>query len=201
MEGEESTTYFRKTPPLVAAIMERTVREKMNYLRDSSRGRQLNQGRAKEMSLATSSSISTSRDSCLQRQSVKKARRRDRRKEGRKERLHLRKEAVLKAMTWEGVATMSGNTSHIVMMAKNDHDGAIRLTRFERELSYDDPIFESYKKITGDQSCLIFSCNADAMRADQTVVVMVVKITLFKDMDIQRRERYQWMLDYLQRDV
>lgn len=37
--------------------------------------------------------------------------------------------------------------------------------------------------------------------AAQTDVVMVVKITLFKDMDIQRREQYQWMFDYLQRDV
>lgn len=140
------------------------MQEKMNSLRDSSRGRQLNQGRAKETSRATSSSICTFREPSLRRHDMKQAKRRERRKEGRKERVHLRKEAVLTAMTWDRTATMNGNTSPDIMMAKNNHHGAMRLTRCERELSYDDPIFESYIKITGDQSCLIFSCDQDTMR-------------------------------------
>lgn len=150
--------------------------------------------------------------------SSKRARQRQRQAEARKT-VHIRKgnrrigreethiqikSNVVEAMQFTYDATLSHTTP--CYMEVQRHPGCEALVAQHRAVAHDDAMFAKYKKITGQKSCLIYCLDTtdwkkDTELDDMTEVVFVVSIELYEDMDIPRRDHYQWMFHYLRRDA
>lgn len=66
---------------------------------------------------------------------------------------------------------------------------------FGKEWKYDDLVWETFKRIIGDTSKIVYVIDSESQE-----VRLVYKITLFKDLSPEQLARFQFNFNYIQQD-
>ncbi|KAI9836731.1 MAG: hypothetical protein M1837_003263 [Sclerophora amabilis] len=128
------------------------------------------------------------------------------RREKRKQKVQSLRQQVTATMGYDATASMAHVAPAFFAVFRHEAD-ATEAMRRETAIPHDDPTFQTYKRITGEKSCLLYCYDATdkPTRHDLSSripeVVMVAKITLFSDMDTIRRDQYQEIFAYLRDDM
>ena len=99
-------------------------------------------------------------------------------------------------MKYDPNATMStAQPPTLMRLAPRSKDFDYLMLTEKTSLSYDDPRLQSFKRIDGHRSALIYC-------VDKTCgeVVFVVTVSLFKEMSRLQRERYEWMFNCIHKE-